>query len=253
VIFIIGGNGFIGSAYTRYCIKNDIEHVIIHRSNYDEMMGSSCDVLINANGNSKKFLSKNNPIEDFDLSVTSVRRSLIDFNYSRYVFLSSCDVYPDSTSMHSTLESSTLDTKSQSPYGFHKFLAEQCVQHAAKDWLIIRQGGFVGENLLKNSVYDVLNGVKLWLKPDSKFQFINTDISASLVFDLVDKNISNQIFNLTAIGTISINDMQVLANKNLPVDAAASTVTCEISTEKISQYISLPETFATVKRFIESY
>ena len=138
------------------------------------MVGASCNLFINANGNSKKFLSKNNPIEDFDLSVASVRRSLIDFKFSRYVFLSSCDVYPDSTNTYSTIESSALDIKSQSPYGFHKFLAEQCVQHTAKDWLIIRQGGFVGENLIKNSVYDVLNGEKLWLQPGSQNGAANT-------------------------------------------------------------------------------
>lgn len=253
MIFILGGNGFIGSAYARYCVKNNLDHVVINRSNYAQMVGASCNLFINANGNSKKFLSKNNPIEDFDLSVASVRRSLIDFKFSRYVFLSSCDVYPDSTNTYSTIESSALDIKSQSPYGFHKFLAEQCVQHTAKDWLIIRQGGFVGENLIKNSVYDVLNGEKLWLQPDSKFQFINTNTSASLVFDLVNKNISNQIFNLTATGTISINEMQAFAKRELPVDPSANTVTCEINTDKVSQYISLPDTFSTVKQFIESY
>ena len=68
------------------------------------------------------------------------------------------------------------------------------VQNYVSDWLIIRQGGFVGNGIKKNSVFDILYGDKLWVHPDSRFQFINTIESAKLVFQLIDQGISKKIF-----------------------------------------------------------
>lgn len=98
MIFILGGRGFVGSAFVRYCQQNRLEHTVIDRANYAEFIGHSCDVLINANGNSKKFLAHQQPLQDFDASVRSVRASLIDFHAALYIYLSSCDVYPDCSS-----------------------------------------------------------------------------------------------------------------------------------------------------------
>ena len=123
MIFIIGGGGFVGSAFVRSCAKAGKEFSIINRQNYGEFVGKRCDVLINANGNSKKFLAQKDPLQDFDASVRSVRASLIDFRHDYYIYLSSCDVYPDCSSPETTSEDQKLDVSEQSPYGFHKYLA----------------------------------------------------------------------------------------------------------------------------------
>lgn len=249
-IFILGGNGFVGSGFVRYCAKQGISAIVIDRKNYKDHLGAECDVLINSNGNSKKFLAKEDPKFEFQASVASVRNSLVDFKFKRYVFLSTSDVYPDCSRPELTLENSALNVSAQSTYGFHKHLAELCVQHEAKNWLIIRQGGFVGEGLKKNSVFDVLYGNKLWVHPDSRFQFIDTEDSARLVIELIQRNISNQVFNLTATGTISVNEIMRLAGREVPHDPAAKPVYYEISTEKVAQFISLPSTHRTVCQFL---
>ncbi len=250
MIFVIGGNGFVGSGFVMHLHSQGIAVTVVDRTNYDQLIGAECDILINANGNSKKFLAKDDPKAEFQASVVSVRNSLVDFKFKKYVFLSTSDVYPDCSKPELTREDISFNVAEQSPYGFHKHLAELCVQHGAKDWLIIRQGGFVGQGMKKNAVFDVLHGEKLWVHPDSRFQFINTDDSARLVMDLIDQGISNQVLNLTATGTISVQEIMQLAGRTVPHEPSAKPMRYEISTEKCSQYLSLPSSYETVQKFL---
>jgi nucleoside-diphosphate-sugar epimerase len=250
-VYILGGNGFVGSGFISYLATIGVAVTVIDRANYDKLIGSECDVFINANGNSKKFLAKDDPKLEFQASVAGVRNSLVDFKFKKYVFLSTGDVYPDCSKPVFTREDTTLNVSMQSPYGFHKYLAELCVQHAANDWLIVRQGGFVGQGMKKNAVFDVLNGDKLWVHPDSRFQFINTEDSARIVMELVQQNISNQVFNLTATGTISVSEIMKLAGRSVPHDPRTKPVCYEISTDKVSRHATLPTTYATVQKFLD--
>ena len=76
MITIIGGNGFVGSAYARLLAAQGVPHQVVTRENYASLRGGACDVLINANGNSKKFLAAREPLNEFDQSVRSVAQSL---------------------------------------------------------------------------------------------------------------------------------------------------------------------------------
>ena len=54
MIYVLGGKGFVGSAYGRLFSNLGEEYEIITKSNFENFRGTSCDFLINANGNSKK-------------------------------------------------------------------------------------------------------------------------------------------------------------------------------------------------------
>lgn len=250
MIFVVGGNGFVGSGFVRHLHSQGIAVTVVDRTNYGQLIGAECDILINANGNSKKFIAKDDPKAEFQASVASVRSSLVDFKFNKYVFLSTSDVYPDCSEPDLTREEAVLNVAEQSPYGFHKHLAELCVQHGAQSWLIVRQGGFVGHGMKKNAVFDVLKGDKLWVHPDSRFQFMNTEDSARFVMDLIQQNISNQVFNLTATGTISVSEIMQLAGRNVPHDPSTKPVCYEISTDKVARYVTLPTTYETVQKFL---
>ena len=250
MIIVIGGNGFVGSGFVRHFHSQGVPVTVVDRTNYKQLIGAECDILINANGNSKKMLAKDDPKGEFQASVVSVSDSLVDFKFKKYVFLSTSDVYPDCSKPDLTREDTTLRIAEQSPYGFHKYVAELCVKHSAKDWLIIRQGGFVGQGMKKNAVFVVLYGNQLWVHPKSRFQFINTDDSARLVMELIDREVSNEVLNLTATGTISVKEIMRLAGRTVPHDPSTKSVCYEISTKKVSQYLSLPSTFDTVRSFL---
>ena len=168
MILVIGGGGFVGQAYPRLFERLGLPYTIVTRENYDALSGIDCDLLINANGNSKKFLSDQDPVFDFDASVTSVVRSLERFKPRRYVLLSSGDVYPTQRSPAETQESAALDTTQMSRYGFHKYLAEMVVNAIHPAPLVIRMGGFVGPGMRKNAIFDMLNDAPVWLHPDSE-------------------------------------------------------------------------------------
>lgn len=253
MIYLLGGEGFVGSAYARFFELNNLKYKVINRSNYNDLKGSNCDLFINANGNSKKYLANDDPKLEFQSSVASVKNSLVDFTFKKYIFLSTSDVYPDCSTPLSTREDLVINVTQQSAYGFHKFMAELCVQNYANEWLIVRQGGFVGSGLKKNPVYDILNTKKIWIHPESELQFINTDISAQLVMKLSELNISNQIFNLTSKGVIKIKEIMQFLDKEVLFDESLIPVRYEISTDKASQYLNLPNTTDTIKDFLKEY
>ena len=250
-VFILGGGGFVGSAYGRLFGRLGISYEIITRANYDSLSGQHCDVLINANGNSKKFLADRDPKGEFDASVRSVVHSLEDFKADTYVFLSSGDVYPRQDTPDITREDAPIDPVAMSRYGLHKYTAETLVRAIHPRWLVLRMGGFVGPGLKKNAIFDMLNNQPIWLKPDSMLQFISTDTAARIVWQLVLNGNIKETVNLGAKGTVRIGDLfERLASQSTFVPDAR-LVRFEISTEKLERlYGPLPRTGDEIDAFL---
>jgi len=250
MIYILGGKGFVGSAIVRHCTSRTIAHTVITRENYGDLKGEHCNVFINANGNSKKFMAEERPLAEFDASVRSVRASLSDFSFDYYVHLSSCDVYPDCSSPVTTHEDMELDLSRQSRYGFHKYLGELCVQHMAKRWLIVRMGGVVGSDMKKNPIFDILNGGPLWLDPASALQYMHTDVLAKLLFEMIERNIENQIINMCGRGTVSLKEVIDCVGGNVTVKPGSPVVRYEVSIERLWSIVSVPDSHGTVLEFV---
>jgi len=250
MFYILGGNGFVGSGFVRLFQKLGLEHQVLTRANYSEFVGTSCEVFINANGNSSKVLASREPLKDFEANVRTTRATLEDFRAGFYIHLSSCDVYADCSSPLTTREELPMELHRQSPYGFHKLLAEQCIQHACKNWLIIRQGGFVGPGLKKNAIFDMLSGGPLWLNPESELQFLHTDDSARLIWSLYEQKVANTVFNVCGQGVVKLQEALEVAGRACTVQPDSRLVRYEVSTDKVSQHLRLPDSRSTVLRFI---
>jgi nucleoside-diphosphate-sugar epimerase len=249
--FILGGNGFVGSSFTRFCKKTNTECIVIDKTNYDNYIGESCDVFINANGSSSKILAKNDPIKDFDATVRTTQKSIVDFKFKKYVMVSSCDVYPDCSSPDITKETLDINISKQSPYGFHKYLAEQCIMHGTNDWLILRLGGMIGPGLKKNPIFDIIHGGPLWVDPESKLQYLLTDDVARIAFELIKNNLKNEIFNVCGRGLVHL---KVLLDNNLiKVNPNSPTITYDVNIEKISKITHIPDSVTSVMDFIQAY
>lgn len=249
-VVVIGGKGFVGSAYVRLFEARGIDCRVIGREEYSLVAGTSCDVLINANGNSSKLLARRDPMADFEANVTATRRFLADIDCGFYIHLSSCDVYPDCSSPSQTCEDAILAPAGQSPYGFHKWLAEQCVRHCAERWLIIRPGGFVGPGMKKNAIFDILNGGPLWLDPQSELQFIHTDDAARVVWGLYEQGVANEVVNVCGDGVVRLSDVMAWVGKDVPVQPNSPIVRYEVSVEKLRGLACVPDTIASVSSFV---
>lgn len=251
MIFILGGNGFVGSAFSRYCTQTDIPHKVITRQNYADHVGKHCDVLISSHGNASKVLSRKFPQRDYDISVTSTQNALFDFNYKKFVLISSCDIYHDHSSPQNTKETTEPDASKQNTYGFHKLLAEKLVMHHAKKWLIVRLGGMIGDGLKKNPIYDILHGGPMFIDPSSEMQFINTDDVARIVMEI---NHDNEIFNICGDGKISLN---ILLERYGKVEISDSDgipkVIYDVNVDKIKKNVVLPTTKESVISYCDRY
>lgn len=254
MIYIVGGEGFIGSAFVRELKERNIEYCSINRENFDRYIGTSCDLLINANGNSKKYLAEQNPLLDFNLSVNSVLETLVGFKYKKYVFLSSGDVYPDQSTPDVTKEDQDIDTLKQSRYGFHKYIAENLVKKYAENWLIFRMGGFVGDGLKKNAVYDILNNKDIWISSESELQFIGTEAAAKIILNISTTELNNQIINFGADGVVKISEIHKIIQSNSQYVENAKKIKFELSLEKLKKIIgdSIPRTLDQIEKFIRT-
>lgn len=251
MIYIIGANGFVGSAFVRWCEEQGQPYVGLTRENYNEHVGTACDVLVNANGNSRKPLATQYPLKDFQMSVESVVKSCIDFKFEKYMFLSSCDVYSYFATPEGNRESDPIDLSNVSRYGFHKLSAERYVEYAAKDYIIFRLGGMVGPGLKKNAVYDVTHGGPVWLDAGSELQFMLTDDVASIAMS-VGAQQSGRAINLCGTGVISVQQMMDFYGKPVPVNPGSPKVRYEINTDLLQSLVTVPSTIETVRAYIEA-
>ena len=251
-VFILGGKGFIGSAFVRFCEKEEIDYDCIDLDNYEAFRGRDCDILINVAGNSKKYLSNERPVEDFRFSLEALLSSFFDFSFSKYIYLSSIDVYADHEDPACNREDSILDIGKISHYGFHKYLGEQMVMHYISDWLIIRLGGVLGPGLKKNPVFDLIHDIPLRVDEKSEYQYLLTDYLAELVFGLIERDKWGEIFNICGEGTVSIEEISSWLNKT-PQDynENVSRERYKVNNEKISRLFPMPDSREVARKFVK--
>lgn len=252
MLYLIGANGFVGSAFSRYFQQEKLDFKPITRQNYADYVSAGCDVLINADGSSKKYLAEQDPKLDFKLNVQSVMDSLVNFDCSLYVLISSIDVYPDVSDLKNNHEAVPINPEKLSNYGFSKYLAELCVKKYSRHWLIVRLGGIVGDGLKKNPVYDLLNAQSLRVHPESRYQYLNTMDVAKLVYHLVSDGHRNELFNLCGDGVIALNEIQQLLG--IPYeDNHLRREHYEVNIGKIKALYPVPSTASTIRAFLSAY
>ncbi|MCC6449832.1 MAG: NAD-dependent epimerase/dehydratase family protein [Candidatus Aureabacteria bacterium] len=249
MILILGARGFVGSAFCAACAEAGLEFRGVDLDDYDGARGARCDVLINADGNSKKYLAEEDPARDFRLSVLSVMDSISDFDFRRYLHISSVAVYPDPSDPRHTAEDAVLDPAAQSRYGFHKRLAEELVVKYCPDWLILRLGGMVGEGLRKGPVHDILTGAPLWVGTGSRFQFIHTRDVARIALRMLVEGCTQEIFNVWGRGTVTLAEVRGRAGLAGENDLPAEV--WDVNTDKAHRRFGLPSTEDTVRAFID--
>jgi nucleoside-diphosphate-sugar epimerase len=250
---IIGANGFVGSAFARQGTTAGFEVAGITRENYASFVGQSFDVVVDAAGNSKKYLADADPKRDFRLSVEHRLNTLMDFRAGTHLHVSSVDVYDDLTSPETTREDRSIDGSRTSRYGFHKLLAEELVRHYAGDWLIVRLAGMVGPGLRKNPVFDIINGLPLRIHPDSQYQFMDTDSVARCALSLLRLKSRGDVFNICGRGLATPRDVADLAHRKLDTSQIVPGTlprVVNIDLSKTSALATLPTTREALAGFI---
>lgn len=250
---VLGAKGLLGSDLVNY-LSEIFDITPITRQNYDSKKGKKFDLFINANGNSKRYWALQNVYQDFESSTQSVYKTLFDFKFEKYIYISSVDVYPDPSGVNTTLESDRIDITKQNVYGFHKYLSEQIVRKNIAKWLILRPSSILGNKLNKGPIYDVLNRKPLFITLDSRLQYITTKAISDLIVNLHALKVTNEIFNVGGIGTYDFADIQSLTNNKVSVSREAKKQQYEMDINKVKKiYPSLLTSEDYLKRFLNEY
>lgn len=229
---IIGGNGMLGSDLVRY-LSPKFRVTSINRENYSQRVGGSFDVLINANGNSKRFWANKNPQEDFLKSTVSVYRSMFDFSCDIYIYISSPDVYANHSAIKYTKEDGQNDPEKLSPYGFHKYLSEIIVKKYKKNFFILRPSMMLGTELKKGPFFDIVHDNPLSITPQSCLQLITTSAVAEIIQILLKNSKTASVLNLGGIGTFPFRKISKYFNKEIKIKSDAVKQVYEMNVKKI--------------------
>ena len=120
----------------------------------------------------------------------------------------------------------------------------------APEWLIFRMGGFVGPNLRKNAIYDIMHGEPLRLDPQSALQFIHVDVAADIIMEQALSKRSYEIFNLCGAGVISISEVLSAVGSGAVCEPGSPAVRYEVNIEKLAGIRAIPESRQAVLEFI---
>lgn len=249
-IAIIGANGMLGSDLVTY-LHPYFTITAVTRENYDSFLRSNFDIVINANGNSRRFWANNNILEDFTLSTTSVYKSIFDFTYDQYIYISTSDVYPNHISSRYTKETQQIETEKLSPYGLHKYLSEMIVKNHSKNYLILRSSMMLGSKLKKGPVYDILQKKPLFIAKESTLQMITTKEIAQCIYFLIKKKIKDKTFNIGGKGVVSFTDIKKFVALPVSFSKNAEKQEYEMNVSKLHSLYPLKASKAYLQEFLD--
>lgn len=253
-IGLIGANGLLGQAFYSELLQTSQEIYLITKDlNISDL--PELDIMINANGNSNKVKAENEPYFDFDSNCCETLRYVLLANKlnALYVHISSEESLIGKLSLIGFLNNSTKNI-SGSNYAFSKNIGELLIERFAQAWLIVRPSSLIGKGLRKGPVFDILNSKPIWLTKDSTLQLMRTKTTASLALKLsslrIDKQFDNSAFNLSAVDSITINEIgAVLQRKVIDQNDMPKKITAMDVSETL-KYIDLPKSIDEIRRFI---
>ncbi|OGH14333.1 MAG: hypothetical protein A2687_01755 [Candidatus Levybacteria bacterium RIFCSPHIGHO2_01_FULL_38_26] len=232
---IIGGSGMLGSDLVRYLGKK-FDVLSIDRNNYHSHEGKFFDVLINANGNSRRFWANQNPVDDFLASTLSVYKSIFDFSSDFYVYISSPDVYEKHSSPRYTMEERKINSGNLEPYGFNKYLSELIVKKYKKKYLILRCSMILGKKIKKGPIYDIINNKPLFINLDSKLQLVTSQAIADIIEKVLEKSIVGETINVGGRGSFSFKKIKKYIDREIEISRDSKTQIYEMNIEKLKGF-----------------
>ncbi len=250
-IVIIGSNGVLGSDLA-INLSSKYEIIPINRDSYEKNKSLSCDVLINVNGNSKRFWANENVLEDFEASATSVYKTILDFKFDKYIYVSSSDVYENHTSPKFTFEDKKIEKLNLSPYGFHKCLGESIIKNYVKNYVILRSSMILGSKLRKGPIYDLINNKDLFVSKGSRFQMITTGEISNIISHFIKEKSKTGTFNMGGHGAVVLDDIEKILGMKASFSSKTQKQIYEMSVVKLSKYYALKKSEQYLKEFVSN-
>lgn len=243
----------LGSDLVRY-LNDRFNIAPINKENYHTFIGKKFDIIINANGNSKRYWANQNPVEDFSASTVSVMNSIFDFSCDLYIYISSPDIYEDHQGGQNTIEDYNIDSEKLYPYGFHKYLSELIIKKYREKYIILRCSMIIGANLKKGPFFDIKHNNPLFISLESQLQLITCQAVAEIINTLVKKSIINETINVGGMGSFSFTKIQDFIYKKIQLSKAAETQIYEMNVDRLKElYPKLKTSEEYLREFLNLY
>lgn len=226
-IGIIGANGFVGSNIYNYLLSKSYNVISITSENMGGLKHIKYDVLINAGGNSKKYLAETEPEKDFQKNVVDTLYYIVNYNFKKYIHISSIDVENPVTK-----------------YGIHKKIAESLIKMYLFDekYAIIRCSSILGKDMKKGVVYDILNNKPLRVSKQSRLQFYSMTSLNEVIYGIIKENKYNE-FSCYGVGNVSVKELGEILKKKLTFNNGV----------EFQNYNFQSDGITTSKKFVENF
>jgi nucleoside-diphosphate-sugar epimerase len=247
---VVGASGFVGRGIV--AALEAAGEVVIPMPRGAEVDLTSLDVLVDANGNARRYLADRDPVADLHANVTSVyERTQALPDDALYVLASSVEVYADPSSSAACAEDADIELESLARYGFHKRLAELVVQRERSHWLVLRLAHLVGEGLSKGPFFDLVQGAPLRLHEESELQVLSTRATGEALLDLVRAD-ARGVFNLTGTGSVPFHELLERAGRAGDAPEESALRVYRVPTARAEALTLLPRSDVVARRFVET-
>ena len=116
-----------------------------------------------------KYLANRDPAGDM-AGIKRLLSSLRKVETDYFILISTIDVFPNPRGVNEE----TQPSYENHPYGCHRLLVEEFVNHSFPNHLIVRLPGLFGPNLKKNVIFDLIHNNNLdKINPESCYQYYN--------------------------------------------------------------------------------
>jgi nucleoside-diphosphate-sugar epimerase len=140
---------------------------------------------------------------------------VVSIPHGKFVYVSSVDVYPKVSGMHSEEEIIEIDSV-DNLYGITKLMSEAIVRGRSDNYLILRSSAMLGKHSRKNSLIRMVEEDEcvLSLSGDSRMNYVlHTDVSDFIRLS-IDNNL-NGIYNMTSSEDITLLEVADLLGRKV--------------------------------------
>ncbi len=207
----------VGSGLGKHLYKNlggDFTTRDTDISEYSRLKANGVDQIIHCAVNSSRDVHSNNVYGYISDNILLTKR-LTSIPHSKFIFISSVDVYPKNQNIHD--EDEIINANDISGiYGITKLISESIIQKHCTNYAILRCSSLLGKYSRKNNTLSVLSDdpCELSVNANSIFNYVlHTDVE-NLISYILKTDIQG-IFNVAASRNIAISDVARMSNKSV--------------------------------------
>lgn len=210
VLGLVGHTGFVGGELSR---QYDFKHVYNSKT-INDIVSESFDVLICAGAPATMWAANANPEGD-KANLCALASNIAKAKAGKLVLISTIAVFDDTSAGYTEVSANYENIK---PYGKHRRELEEHILEN-HDALIVRLPAVFGTGLKKNFIFDIMNPLPSFIKPD-KFKLIYNTLGSEiqklleLVFEF-DDTLAMYKLDRNALNTMRESGVLIQAFENI--------------------------------------